>query len=82
LFTEKILVSADRTESGKDEEQNLPALSLSFDYGGTVIAATDERERFFVAHGPGVMSVERDFEREAEARGELERWGAVELRCI
>jgi len=82
LFTERILVSGGRTESGKDEEQSLPALSLSFDYGGTVIAATDERERFFVAHGPGVMSVERDFEREAEARADLERMGAVELGCL
>jgi superfamily II DNA or RNA helicase len=82
LFTERILVSADRTESGKDEEQSLPVLTLSFDYGGTVIAATDERERFFVSHGPGVASVERDFDREAEARGELERLGAVELGCL
>ena len=82
LFIERILVSGDRTESGRDEEQSLPALSLSFDYGGTVIAATDERQRFFVSQGPGVMSVERDFEREAEARAELERLGAVELGCL
>lgn len=82
LFTEKILVRGDRTDSGKDEEQCLPALTLSFDYGGTVIAATDERERFFVSHGPGVVSVARDFEREAEARSELERLGAVELGCV
>jgi superfamily II DNA or RNA helicase len=82
LFTEKILVSADRTESGRDEELSLPALSLAFDYGGTVIAAQDERDRFFVAHGPGIVSIERDFEREAQARAELERYGAVELGCL
>jgi superfamily II DNA or RNA helicase len=82
LFTEKILVSGDRTESGRDEELILPALSLSFDYGGTVIAATDDRERFFVAHGPGVVSVDRDEQREAEARAELERFGAIELGCV
>jgi superfamily II DNA or RNA helicase len=82
LFTEKILVSGDRTESGRDEELSLPALSLAFDYGGTIIAATDERERFFVSHGPGIVSVERDFQREARARGELERFGAVELGCL
>jgi superfamily II DNA or RNA helicase len=82
LFTEKILVSGSRTESGRDEELILPALSLSFDYAGTVIGASDERERFFVSAGSGVVSVERDSEREAEARAELERLGAVELGCI
>jgi superfamily II DNA or RNA helicase len=83
LFTEKILVSADRADSGRDEELTLPALSLSFDYGGTVIAASDERDRFFVAHGPGMLtSIERDFEREARARAELERFGAIELGCL
>ena len=43
LFTERILVSGSRTESGRDEELSLPALYLSFDYQGTVIAASDER---------------------------------------
>jgi superfamily II DNA or RNA helicase len=60
----------------------LPVLCLSFDYGGTVIDACEDRERFFVAHGPGVISVERDFDRESEARSELERFGAVELGCL
>jgi superfamily II DNA or RNA helicase len=82
LFTEKILVSADRTPSGRDEELSLPALSLSFDYAGTVIAAQDERDRFFVSHGLGVATIERDYRREAEARAELERFGAVELGCL
>jgi hypothetical protein len=82
LFTEKILVSGNRTESGRDEELTLPVLSLSFDYGGTVIAASDERDRFFVAEGHGVVSVERDFDREGSARAELERLGAVELGCL
>jgi superfamily II DNA or RNA helicase len=82
LFTERILVSGSRTESGRDEELSLPALYLSFDYGGTVIAASDERERFFVSQGHGVISVERDREREDAARAELERLGAVELGCI
>ena len=81
LFIEKISVSQGRAASA-DEEQLLPALSLSFDYGGTLIGACEERERFFVSHGPGVVSVERDFEREAEARAELERFGAVELGCL
>jgi superfamily II DNA or RNA helicase len=82
LFTEKILVSGNRTESGRDEELSLPALSLSFDYGGTLIAASDERERFFVSQGSGVISVERDFDREGAARAELERFGALELGCL
>ncbi len=80
LFGEKFLISAERGR--KDEEQTLPALCLSFDYGGTVIGACEDRERFFVAHGSGVVSVERNFDGEAEARAELERWGAVELGCL
>ena len=82
LFTERILVSGSRTESGRDEEVSLPALSLSFDYAGTVIAASDDRERFFISQGHGVISVERDREREDAARAELERLGAVELSCL
>jgi superfamily II DNA or RNA helicase len=82
LFTEKILVSGNRTESGRDEELTLPVLSLSFDYGATLIAASDERDRFFVSQGSGVVSVERDFDRESAARAELERLGAVELGCL
>jgi superfamily II DNA or RNA helicase len=82
LFTDKILVSSELAGPRGEEELTLPVLCLSFDYGGTVIGATEERERFFVSHGPGVISVERDFEREAEARSELERFGAVELGCL
>ena len=82
LFTDKILVSSELGGPRGEEELTLPVLCLSFDYGGTVIGATEERERFFVSHGPGVISVERDFEREAEARSELERFGAVELGCL
>lgn len=82
LFTDKILVSSELAGPRGEEELTLPVLSLSFDYGGTVIGATEERERFFVSHGPGVISVERDFAREAEARSELERFGAVELGCL
>ena len=77
LFTDKLLVSG-----AKEEELTLPVLCLAFDYGGTRIGACEDRERFFVSQGPGVISVDRDFEREARARSELERFGAVELSCL
>jgi superfamily II DNA or RNA helicase len=82
LFTDKILVSSGRSAPNAEEELTLPVLCLSFDYGGTLIGAAEDRERFFVSHGSGVMSVERDFELEARARSELERFGAVELGCL
>ena len=61
---------------------SLPVLCLSFDYAGTQIAARDPQQRFFVARGAGLQPVERDLEREAVARAELERFGAVELGCL
>ena len=61
---------------------SLPVLCLSFDYAGTQIAAGDPRQRFFVSQGAGLLPVERDREREAAARAELERFGAVELGCL
>jgi superfamily II DNA or RNA helicase len=81
LFAEKVLVNAGQS-ARQEEELTLPVLTLSFDYGGTVIRACDERERFFVSQGSGVSSVERDFDREADARAVLERAGAVELGCL
>ncbi len=82
LFSEKVLLSAARSTSGVEEEVSLPVARLSFDYGGTHIGASEERERFFVAQGHGVVSVERDREREARASCLLERFGAVELGCL
>jgi hypothetical protein len=82
LYTEAILVSATGPLPGGDRELTLPVLCLSFDYGGTQIGANDERERFFVAQGDGLVEVERDVRREAEARALVERFGAVELGCL
>ena len=82
LYTEAILVSSSGPLPGGDRELTLPVLCLSFDYGGTQIGANDERERFFVAQGDGLVEVERDVRREAEARAEVERFGAVELGCL
>jgi superfamily II DNA or RNA helicase len=78
LFCEKVLVSRE----GKEEELELPVLGLSFDYGGTLVSATDERRRFFIAEGASLTSVERDIEFEAQANQTLERLGAVELGCL
>jgi superfamily II DNA or RNA helicase len=61
---------------------SLPVLCLSFEYAATHIAASDPQQRFFVAQGAGLRPVERDREREAAARAELERFGAVELCCL
>ncbi len=60
----------------------LPVLCLSFDYAGTHIVASDTRQRFFISQGGGLRSVERNRAREAAARAELERFGAVELGCL
>lgn len=80
LFTDTLLVAS---ESGRtDEERTLPVLALSFDYAGTRIRSTDDRHRFFVQAGGSTLPVQRDAEREAAARRELERGGAVELGCL
>jgi superfamily II DNA or RNA helicase len=60
----------------------LPVLCLSFDYAGTHIGSNDVRQRFFISQGAGLRSVERNRAREAAARAELERFGAIELSCL
>jgi superfamily II DNA or RNA helicase len=65
-----------------EQELSLPVICLAFDYTGTVIAARDPRQRFFVAQGGALQPVERDVRGEEEARAELERLGAVELACL
>ncbi len=58
------------------------ALVLSFDYGGTRIAANDPRPRFFCTTAEGVFTVERDVGFELETRRLLEGFGAIEARCL
>jgi hypothetical protein len=63
------------------DEATVPLLALSFDYGGTHVAAGDARERVFRSAAGGLEAVERDRRAEREARHVLERLGAVELAC-
>ncbi|MEO8184174.1 MAG: SNF2-related protein, partial [Deltaproteobacteria bacterium] len=82
MSTELISVSSLGDPAEEEQVLSLPVICLSFDYAGTQIGAGDPRERFFVAQGSGLRSVERDSELEAAARAELERFGAVELGCL
>ncbi len=64
-------------EEGK--EQDVPVISLCFDYEGVRIRAADRRDRFFVARAAGMALVGRDRVGEARAQCLLEGFGAVEL---
>jgi superfamily II DNA or RNA helicase len=64
-------------EEGK--EQDVPVISLCFDYEGVRVRAADRRERFFVARPAGMAMVGRDRVGEARAQCVLEGFGAIEL---
>jgi superfamily II DNA or RNA helicase len=64
-------------EEGK--EQDVPVISLCFDYEGVRVRAADRRERFFVARPAGMAMVGRDRSGEARAQCLLEGFGAIEL---
>ncbi len=82
LFADTVTVT--RTEGLRHEldEVKVPLIELSFDYAGTRVRASDERERLFRADLDGLVPVDRDAAGESEARQVLERLGAVELSCV
>ncbi|MBV9946341.1 MAG: DEAD/DEAH box helicase family protein, partial [Myxococcales bacterium] len=82
LFADRIVVARTAELSSATDEALVPLIALSFDYGGTRIAAGDERERILWAGGPGVLVIERDRRAEGEARRAIEALGAVELACF
>lgn len=60
-------------------EQEVPVISLCFDYEGVRVRAADRRDRFFVARPAGMAMVGRDRVGEARAQCLLEGFGAIEL---
>jgi len=71
--------SGDSSSFDDGKEQDVPVISLCFDYEGVRIRAADRRERFFVARPQGMAMVGRDRGGEARAQCLLEGFGAIEL---
>jgi superfamily II DNA or RNA helicase len=82
IFAEQVAWTQTDGLSCKVTESLAPLVALSFDYGGTRVAAADERTRVFRSAGGGLETIERDGAREREARRILERLGALELACL
>jgi len=82
LTSERLLVRRFDALALRDEEAEVAVIELSFDYDGTCVSASDEREHFFVAHSGTLAKVPRDLEREEQVRRVLESFGAVELACL
>jgi superfamily II DNA or RNA helicase len=82
LFAEPVLVSSTSGLSDDFEEIVAPLIELSFDYDGTRVRASDERQRIFKSGGGSLAHVDRDSVGEASARRLLERLGALELACF
>jgi superfamily II DNA or RNA helicase len=72
-------VSSGESSFEEGKEQDVPVISLCFDYEGVRIRAADRRERFFVARPAGMAMVGRDRGGEARAQCLLEGFGAIEL---
>jgi superfamily II DNA or RNA helicase len=82
LYADHVIVTSTDGLSCEVDEPLVPLVDLSFEYGGTVVRAADERARVFRAAGGGLEAIERDRAREADARRVIERLGAVELACV
>jgi superfamily II DNA or RNA helicase len=78
LFVERFLAEG----GAENAERDCPVMSLTFDYGGTVLRSNDERERFFVSTTAGVTQVQRDRSAEVRAQCLVESFGAVELSQV
>lgn len=72
-------VASGETSFEEGAEQEVPVISLCFDYEGVRVRAADRRERFFVARPAGMAMVGRDRVGEARAQCLLEGFGAIEL---
>jgi superfamily II DNA or RNA helicase len=72
-------VSSGEPSFDEGKEQDVPVISLCFDYEGVRVRAADRRERFFVARPAGMAMVGRDRGGEARAQCLLEGFGAIEL---
>ena len=75
LLSERFLTEVD----GVEQEVDLPALSLTFDYGGTELRASDKRLRFFAFMDEGVKEIDRDQSEERRIQCLVESFGAVEI---
>ncbi len=75
LLSERFVTELD----GVEREVELPALSLTFDYGGTELRASDQRHRFFAFMDEGVKEIERDQSEERRVQCLVESFGAVEI---
>jgi superfamily II DNA or RNA helicase len=72
LFTEPLLLNAGSAFAPEEQEEQLPVIELSFDYGGTVVSA---RSRASVPGG-------RDLAGEQRIRQLLESFGPTEIGCL
>ncbi|HEY6078248.1 MAG TPA: DEAD/DEAH box helicase, partial [Polyangiaceae bacterium] len=71
--------SGESSSFEKGQEQDVPVISLCFEYEGVRVRAADRRERFFVGRAAGMALVGRDRGGEARAQCLLEGFGAIEL---
>ncbi|HEY3820979.1 MAG TPA: DEAD/DEAH box helicase [Polyangiaceae bacterium] len=82
LFADHVFVTRTDGLSCETDEALVPLMALGFDYGGTKVAASDERGRVFRADAGSLEAVPRDARCEQDARRVIERLGAVELACF
>jgi len=82
LYTERMWVALGEGSFDEGGEQEVPVISLCFDYEGVRVRAADRRDRFFVARRAGMAIVGRDRAGEARAQCVLEGFGAIELGCF
>lgn len=82
LYTDKLLVDVSEGYSPKYKEVEAALISLSFDYGGTLVASSDIGDKVYTGAKSNYAIYDRDRDFEAHARYLVESFGAVELNCL
>jgi superfamily II DNA or RNA helicase len=82
LVAESFLLDEGSSYASSFCEVDKAALRLSFEYGGTAVAADDPATEVFVHGESGAVPVARDIDAENRARRQLESFGPLEIEAI
>lgn len=63
-------------------DQDIPALSLAFDYGGVELRPRDDGPRVLLSGASATAAIERNLDAERRVQCLLESFGAVEIDCL
>ncbi|MEO0459709.1 MAG: DEAD/DEAH box helicase [Myxococcota bacterium] len=82
LFAAPVVVDRGAVSGSQFDEITAALASVTFDYAGTRVRASDRRQHFYRSTREGVVEVPRALDAEERSRAHLERFGLHELSCM